>query len=133
MSTEAGPPPPPPAIMHADDEDWVWNAETDILLFQAMKGIRPVGVDKHFQMLQILNKWHALVDAKRGSMMKDGTNTQHHHREKVQHVEALYKLRANDLWQRMKVYYDLDGLDELVSSCFVDGRDAERLILGEGK
>lgn len=100
------------------EETWEWTAESDVLLFKAMKGIRPVGVDKHFQMLQILSKWYALLDAKRDTLTHEATSarievgsTAQQRRERL---AGLDRLRVRDLWQRMGTYYDLDGLDELV-------------------
>lgn len=101
------------------EEAWEWTAESDVLLFKAMKGIRPVGVDKHFQMLQILSKWYALLDAKRDALLNEATSNRIEvgstAQQRHERLAGLDRLRARDLWQRMGTYYDLDGLDELVS------------------
>ncbi|XP_037075640.1 MRG/MORF4L-binding protein-like [Pollicipes pollicipes] len=63
-----------------------WSVENEIHLFDAMTGYKPVGVNKHFQMLMILERFCSRVR---------------------QDVPAAV------IWDRLNQLYDMTALDEL--------------------
>jgi len=62
-----------------------WTVDNEIQLFQAMVGHRPVGINKHFQMLMIHNK------------LSEGINAE---------------ISTQEIWKKLETLYDLGALDE---------------------
>ncbi|KAH0619234.1 hypothetical protein JD844_019092 [Phrynosoma platyrhinos] len=53
----AAPPPPPPPPLPAPPVPVVWSPEVEVCLFHAMLGHKPVGVNRHFHMICIRDKF----------------------------------------------------------------------------
>ena len=66
----------------------VWTPEMDVNLFYALMDHKPVGVNKHFHMIFIYEKFNQATDT--------------------------IKLSVDQIWQRLSTLYDLK---ELVSIC----------------
>ena len=69
----------------AEEEPVNWNVDTEVNLFHAMRNHKPVGVNRHFQMICITNKLHDSVGK---------------------------KLSANHIWDHLGKMYDLTALNE---------------------
>ncbi len=73
------------ADMMAEEEAVNWNIETEVNLYHAMRNHKPVGVNRHFQMICITKKLH-------DSMGK--------------------RLSAKQIWEHLTKMYDLAALNE---------------------
>ncbi|XP_064095092.1 MRG/MORF4L-binding protein-like [Macrobrachium nipponense] len=62
-----------------------WNVENEIQLFYAMMGHKPVGVNKHFQMMFIHDKLSTSLNC---------------------------ELSSKTIWKKLETLYDLTALDE---------------------
>lgn len=62
-----------------------WNVENEIQLFYAMMGHKPVGVNKHFQMMFIHNKLSSSLNC---------------------------ELSTKTIWDKLETLYDMAALDE---------------------
>ncbi|XP_043218648.1 MRG/MORF4L-binding protein-like [Amphibalanus amphitrite] len=71
---------------HSPSRSLSWSAETEIHLFDAMTGYKPVGVNKHFQMLMILERFCSRVQQ---------------------------DVPAAAIWERLNQLYDMSALDDL--------------------
>ena len=69
----------------AEEEPVNWNVDTEVNLFHAMRNHKPVGVNRHFQMICITNKLHDSIGK---------------------------KLSANQIWDHLGKMYDLTALNE---------------------
>uniref|UniRef100_A0A8D0DN43 MRG domain binding protein n=1 Tax=Salvator merianae TaxID=96440 RepID=A0A8D0DN43_SALMN len=56
-TTAAAAPPPPPPPLPAPPVPVVWSPEVEVCLFHAMLGHKPVGVNRHFHMICIRDKF----------------------------------------------------------------------------
>ncbi|XP_037791098.1 MRG/MORF4L-binding protein-like [Penaeus monodon] len=65
--------------------DIEWNVENEIQLFYAMMGHKPVGVNKHFQMMIIHDKLSSSLNC---------------------------ELSTQTIWKKLETLYDLAALDE---------------------
>lgn len=63
----------------------LWNPETEVCLFYAMRGYKPVGINKHFQMMGIHNKFSAALG---------------------------HTVTSNQLWDHLSTMYNLAVLDD---------------------
>jgi len=64
--------------------DMIWNVDMEVNLFHAIRGHKPAGVNKHFQMISI----HERLSS------------------------GLKKLTSKDVWERLSSLYDLRALNE---------------------
>lgn len=63
----------------------LWNADTEVCLFYAMRGFKPVGINKHFHMMGIHKKF----------------------------IESLgHTVTSTQLWEHLASMYNLSVLDE---------------------
>ncbi|KAJ6665716.1 hypothetical protein lerEdw1_002086 [Lerista edwardsae] len=56
-ASAAAPPPPPPPLPAVPPVPVVWSPEVEVCLFHAMLGHKPVGVNRHFHMICIRDKF----------------------------------------------------------------------------
>ncbi|CAG5114598.1 unnamed protein product [Candidula unifasciata] len=70
--------------MARDFSDFVWNPDMEVNLFHAMRGHKPVGVNKHFQMISIHDRLSS----------------------------ACKKITSDDVWNHLSTLYDLQALNE---------------------
>lgn len=70
------------AIKGKTEEPVEWNVDMEVQLFYAMRGHKPVGVNKHFQMACVLEKF-------RNSIQKDVASQQI-----WDHLESMYDMAA---------------------------------------
>ncbi|GFO41426.1 mrg-binding protein [Plakobranchus ocellatus] len=64
--------------------DFLWNVDMEVNLFHAMRGHKPAGVNRHFQMIAIHEKLSS----------------------------ASKKLSSEDVWKHLSTLYDLQALNE---------------------
>lgn len=64
--------------------EFVWNVDMEVNLFHAMRGHKPAGVNRHFQMIAIHEKLSS----------------------------ASKKLTSDDVWKHLKTLYDLQALHD---------------------
>jgi hypothetical protein len=72
----------------------LWTPEMDMALFLAMDKLRPVGLNKHFHMLNIASKFN---------------------QQQQEHVTIA------ELWKRITTLWDVSVLDELVLHLWSEG------------
>ncbi|ESP00564.1 hypothetical protein LOTGIDRAFT_213024 [Lottia gigantea] len=71
----------------ADSGELVWNVDMEVGLFHAMRGHKPVGVNRHFQMIYIHNKINDSLGLSR-------------------------KITSNEIWKQLSTLYQLQALNE---------------------
>jgi len=73
-------------VPYSSAQTIAWNVENEIHLFDAMIGHKPVGVNKHFQMLMILERFCTRVQR---------------------------EVPSEVLWEKLEKLYDMTALDEM--------------------
>merc|ERR1739838_1191565 len=84
-----------------------WNCENEIQLFYAMMGHKPVGINKHFQMMMIHEKFSTSLNV---------------------------ELSSSVIWKKLETLYDLNALflqDDSNTLPFPNGREDFTLPEGE--
>lgn len=78
----------------------LWNADTEVCLFYAMRGFKPVGINKHFHMMGIHKKF----------------------------VESIgHSITSAQLWEHLASMYNLTVLDESQAIPFVNNIEEFKL------
>ncbi|KXN65153.1 hypothetical protein CONCODRAFT_13363 [Conidiobolus coronatus NRRL 28638] len=63
-----------------------WSTQLDIKLFQSMKGLKPIGIHKHFRIIQITKKFNKISEI---------------------------KLSTSQIWDRLNYYFNCEELDQM--------------------
>ncbi|XP_072015582.1 uncharacterized protein [Amphiura filiformis] len=71
--------------MAVGEDEFTWNVEMEVGLFHAMRGHKPVGVNKNFQMMCIHEKFHQVTGK---------------------------KISSRSIWKHLSTMYDMQALDE---------------------
>nr|CAB3263948.1 MRG/MORF4L-binding protein-like [Phallusia mammillata] len=77
-----------------------WNSETEVCLFYAMRGQKPVGINKHFHMMCIHRKFCESIGQ---------------------------SVSSEQLWEHLGTMYNLKALDESEATPFKNTRSEFRL------
>jgi MRG-binding protein len=84
-------------------EKLLWTPEQEVALFHAMQGRKPVGINKHFNMICIQNRFSQAVG---------------------------FTVSAKQIWDYLLKLYDIDALDEVESIPF--STDLKEFSLPDG-
>ncbi|KAL7985648.1 hypothetical protein Chor_004218 [Crotalus horridus] len=86
-ATSAGPPPPPPPPLLLP-LPVVWSPEVEVCLFHAMLGHKPVGVNRHFHMICIRDKFSQNIGR---------------------------QISSKIIWDHLSTMYDMQALREIIA------------------